>query len=178
MVHRGCRRPDRADHDRRHDYRIPDPDRRQPTVRDHRGTGRRALVHRDCNGDKIGRITTAGTVTEYRASSRSLIGGGIAAGPDGALWFTGAFLNEAAQLEGAIGRITAAGTFSGGGILPTASNLPEGGIAAGPDGALWFTEVDPTITARDKIGRITTDGTITEYPIPVAGARRPGSRPG
>jgi sugar lactone lactonase YvrE len=39
--------------------------------------------------------------------------------------------------------------------------LPEG-IAAGPDGALWFTEYS------DRIGRITTTGVITEYPVPTA----------
>lgn len=38
-------------------------------------------------------------------------------------------------------------------------------ITAGPDGALWFTEI-----VGNKIGRITTDGTITEFPLPSAGA--------
>ncbi len=32
------------------------------------------------------------------------------------------------------------------------------GIAAGPDGAMWFTESD-----RPGIGRISTSGVITEY---------------
>jgi virginiamycin B lyase len=41
--------------------------------------------------------------------------------------------------------------------IPTANSSPNG-IAAGPDGALWFTE-------NAKIGRITTAGAITEYPI-------------
>lgn len=44
--------------------------------------------------------------------------------------------------------------------LPTAQCGPFG-IAAGPDGALWFAE-----TAADRIGRITTDGSVTEYPLP------------
>jgi virginiamycin B lyase len=34
------------------------------------------------------------------------------------------------------------------------------GIASGPDGALWFTELD-----AGQIGRITTSGVVTEYPI-------------
>ena len=38
-------------------------------------------------------------------------------------------------------------------------------IVSGPDGALWFTE-----TRGDKIGRITTKGQITEYPIPTPDA--------
>src|SRR5579884_705890 len=34
-------------------------------------------------------------------------------------------------------------------------------IASGPDGALWFTE-----WCCDKIGRLTTAGNVTEYPLP------------
>ena len=37
------------------------------------------------------------------------------------------------------------------------------GITAGPDGALWFTEY-----WGNKIGRITTAGVITEFPVPTA----------
>src|SRR5215472_14295754 len=36
-------------------------------------------------------------------------------------------------------------------------------IATGPDGALWFTE-----GGVSKIGRITTSGSFTEFPIPTA----------
>ena len=48
--------------------------------------------------------------------------------------------------------------------LPTAGSQP-GGIVAGPDGALWFYE-----TGSNRIGRITTGGQISEYPIPTADA--------
>ncbi len=72
---------------------------------------------------------------------------GIAAGPDGALWFTN-------PMGDSVGRITTAGAvtmFGGVGILaPT-------GIAAGPDGALWFTN------SSNSIGRITTTGAITDF---------------
>ena len=43
---------------------------------------------------------------------------------------------------------------------PTTSSGTNG-IADGPDGAVWFTEF-----YANKIGRITTAGTITEYPVP------------
>src|SRR5262249_14732159 len=43
---------------------------------------------------------------------------------------------------------------------PTSASSPRG-IVAGPDGALWFTEID-----AKKIGRITTGGTITEFSLP------------
>ena len=43
--------------------------------------------------------------------------------------------------------------------LPTFSAGPAS-IVTGPDGALWFTE-----NAADQIGRITTAGAVTEYPV-------------
>jgi len=48
--------------------------------------------------------------------------------------------------------------------IPTSASEP-GGIVAGPDGAVWFVE-----TAVNKIGRISTDGVVTEYPVPTAHA--------
>jgi streptogramin lyase len=86
-----------------------------------------ALWFTEALGNKIGRITTAGTITEFPITPGSGPTG-ITAGPDGALWFT--------ESAGNIGRITTAGLFTefgGGAGLPTA-------ITAGPDGALWFTE--------------------------------------
>jgi virginiamycin B lyase len=54
--------------------------------------------------------------------------------------------------------------------IPTKSSYPQG-ITAGPDGNLWFAESN-----KDKIARITTDGTITsEFPVP--GHRHQKSRP-
>lgn len=46
--------------------------------------------------------------------------------------------------------------------LPTGNFNGLNGITAGPDGNLWFTE---SFTGR-KIGRITPDGTITEFSTP------------
>jgi virginiamycin B lyase len=45
--------------------------------------------------------------------------------------------------------------------FPVAGTRSANGIVAGPDGALWFTEIE-----RDAIGRITTAGSITEFPLP------------
>ncbi len=52
--------------------------------------------------------------------------------------------------------------------IPTGNSIMIN-IVAGPDGALWFTEMN-----GNKIGRITTDGTVTEYPVPT-GNSVPGS---
>jgi len=46
--------------------------------------------------------------------------------------------------------------------LPSGGSEPTG-IAAGPDGNIWFTE-----SASSNIGCITMDGQVTEYPIPTA----------
>ena len=101
---------------------------------------------------QIGRITTDGTVTLFSTPfgfSQLL---GITAGPDGNLWFS--------DDAGFIGQITTAGIvtefFVGG--------SPISGIAAGSDGNLWFTERD-----QMRIGRITTSGTVTFFPVPSGG---------
>ena len=100
---------------------------------------------------KIGRITTAGAISEFPlppdASARD-----VTAGPDGNLWFTDFVGNK-------IGRITPGGMVSEFPI-PTSDSIPWG-ITAGPDGALWFTEFN-----GNRIGRITPAGVITEFPLP------------
>jgi virginiamycin B lyase len=76
----------------------------------------------------------------------------IAAGADGALWFTESGPNQ-------IGRITVSGAFK---EFPHSGDRP-GSISVGPDGALWFTEFNSQQAAEARIGRITTSGVITEY---------------
>jgi virginiamycin B lyase len=114
----------------------------------------------DRGTDQIGRITTAGVVTEFALSPRfSAITQVITAGPDGALWFT-RVASRTGEAGNAIGRITPSGTI-------TLFALPTGagphGITAGPDGALWFTDQDG---ATGLIGRITTAGSISSFPLP------------
>ena len=48
--------------------------------------------------------------------------------------------------------------------IPTASSGPDG-IAEGPDGNIWFTEL-----TGDTIGRMTPGGEFTEFPLPTPGA--------
>jgi streptogramin lyase len=77
---------------------------------------------------------------------------GIAAGPDGNLWFT-------EQSGNKIGQMTPNGGFAEF-LIPSANAAPFA-IAAGSDGNLWFTEA-----GTDKIGRITPSGAIAEFPLP------------
>ncbi len=107
-----------------------------------------ALWFTENEGNKIGRITTAGVIAEFPipgVSQRT----GIAAGPDGSLWFTEAEANN-------IGRITTAGVISEF-PLPMLNRQPTG-ITAGPDGNMWFTSL------YGGVGRITPAGTITLFP--------------
>src|SRR5579859_2927430 len=80
----------------------------------------------------------------------------LAAGPDGNIWFTGVTLPAQQGLLGSIDSTGAITTFSQG---LNAGSFPNA-LAAGPDGNLWFTDGGPT----KSIGRMTTAGTITEFP--------------
>jgi virginiamycin B lyase len=103
---------------------------------------------------RIGRITPAGQITEFTAGlTANAQPTGITAGPDGAMWFT--------ERTGArIGRIAADGVI-------TEFALPAGsqpaGIVSGPGGDLWYAD------RSGRIGRITTAGAVTTYPV--AGSR-------
>lgn len=139
-------------------------------------------------GDKVGRITPGGDVTDFGG-----FGGktprGIAAGPDGNLWFasfgtdwlgrmttagvitnvTGTTIARPYDIaRGADGNLWFANSngASIGRITPAgtvssftaAGLLRPYGIAAGPDGNLWFVD-----NAANKVGRITTAGVITLF---------------
>jgi streptogramin lyase len=107
----------------------------------------------------IGRITTAGVVTEFPLPPAGNRTGGIASGPDGAVWFTELVCQdlscESPPPSGKIGRITSAGRI-------TEFTTPTAGrITTGSDGNLWFVEV-----SANKIGRLTPGGTLTQFDVP------------
>jgi hypothetical protein len=49
--------------------------------------------------DQIGRITTAGVITEFPIRTAASYPSGITTGPDGALWFTEAFANKIGRIR-------------------------------------------------------------------------------
>jgi streptogramin lyase len=99
-----------------------------------------ALWFTEQNVNQIGRITTAGSVSEFLVPTANSEPFRIAPGPDGAMWFTEISANK-------IGRITTTGSITEFPI-PTSEAGPID-ITAGPDGALWFTEPN-----SNQIGRI------------------------
>ncbi len=119
------------------------------------------LYYTEQNVDKIGRITDL-----FHPQSEITLTAGtqpkdIVRGPDGNLWFT-------EYLRGNIGRLSP-NSFSVTGEFPTLTPISgPWGITVGQDGALWFTEQGSALSI-DRIGRITTGGTVSEYPSPVTG---------
>ncbi len=114
----------------------------------------RALWYAD-EANKIGRVQTDGSITEYTMPTPTSFRGPshICVGPGGDLWFT-------ENLKGAIGRSTTSGAI-------TEFDFPgslTSGIASAPDGRLWFT-MEP-----QGIGQITTAGVITTLSLPTVGA--------
>ena len=146
----------------------------------------------------VGRITPTGVVSQFAIPSANSNPWGITEGPDGNMWFTEYNANKVARITaaGAItefdaplgmplqiatggdGRLWVDG-FQGSGI---AAFSPDGtsqafsvtlgspslnGLTTGPDGNAWFLDSQP---ANPSVGVINAAGTVTEYPIGVAGA--------
>jgi streptogramin lyase len=108
-----------------------------------------ALWFTELAGDRIGRLTTSGALTEYPMPGLPY---GITPGPDGNLWFT-----VSGSGASAVGRMTPSGTstlFP----VPSVSGFGPANIVTGPDGNLWFTHPND-----DKVGKMTTAGVVTEY---------------
>jgi len=87
---------------------------------------------------------------------------GLGLGPDGkTLWFTG-------KSTGTVGRINPDGSVEHF-ALPTVGSVPIY-IVAGPDGAMWCTEL-----VGNMIARIAPDGQVQEFPIGPTPARPEGT---
>lgn len=112
----------------------------------------------------VGTVTPAGRVTTYPVPIDGMLPLGITAGSDGNLWFT---LDSA----NGIGRITPEGKirlFSTDGAPieaegPSSCTMCAYDITAGPQGSLWF-----TLPSVGLVGRITTQGAVTTFPVPTA----------
>jgi virginiamycin B lyase len=107
----------------------------------------------------VARLEPSGAVTRYPLPEGRTPGSLVVA-RDGSVWV--------ATVGPAIAHLTKSGRLVGYAV-PTTQGNPMGGVpdtapaalTAGPDGAIWFLEM-----GADKVGRITADGKITEYPLP------------
>jgi streptogramin lyase len=128
---------------------------------------------------KIGRITTSGTVTEFPLAPGAYPAA-ITTGPDGNLWFTensSVIPDEVNNRR--IGRMTPSGVVTEFTVPGPASGYELGAITTGPDGNLWFADrVWSDYYAGQVpsyIGRITTSGSIAEFPVSSALLPTPGA---
>jgi streptogramin lyase len=131
-------------------------------------------------GSPNGRMSTAGTnATTYidalypdGENDNCDHNQGIVVGSDSAIYYSiftpnGAYPN----IPGRIGRIVPGGS-AGAFDIPEALGENPGAIAAGPDGALWFTEragSGPAGAYPASIIRMTTGGQFTAYNLPSSG---------
>jgi virginiamycin B lyase len=109
--------------------------------------------------NRIGRITTAGTIQEFVVPGAAALGRVIAAGPDGRLWVLGSGLDGlvhvwAVSTAGVADAVASLGESPalGVGFLPA-------GIAAGPDGNVWVAKLS-------AIARVSPAGQVVEFPVP------------
>jgi virginiamycin B lyase len=122
----------------------------------------------------IGRVTTDGAITEFPVplpatdplNPDGLGASGIVAGRDGNLWFGLYWRNR-------LGRITPRGEIT---VLPAlSSGTYPYCLTVDPAGNLWYSSRHGFLSnyatdAAEEIGRVTPDGTVTEFPLP----NRPG----
>jgi streptogramin lyase len=114
-------------------------------------------------GNRIGRITPSGEITEFPVPTANSEPIAITNGPDGNLWF--------AEQDGEkIGRINPTSHEITEFPIPSGGGEPSA-ITEGPDGNLWFAE------ENGDIGRITPTGTITQCTTGISGAIK-GITPG
>ncbi len=115
----------------------------------------KTLVFTDPGTNSIGQITTAGTIAEIPIPTANSNPLGIAVNSADAAHVY--FVEHDASRIGILNVQTGTIDDSHPTLTPNAGPTS---IAQGPDGALWFTENNVA-----KIGRITTSGVMTEYPL-------------
>jgi streptogramin lyase len=117
------------------------------------------------SASRLASITPSGAIKEFTLPRTGLYGSfAMTSGPDGNLWMVGVSGVGAGPTASWIRRITTTGQVVDFTLAPDA--VPDG-ITTGPDGNIWFTE-----SGRNKIGRITPTGQITEF-----ATRTPSRRP-
>ena len=103
--------------------------------------------------NQVGRITTAGVITEFAVTINGTSyhpGNGIVTGPDHNLWFT-------TKSSNAIIRMTTAGVMTS---FTNPNNCAGSRITVGSDGDLWYT------LNCFAVERLTTAGVFTQYALP------------
>ena len=106
-----------------------------------------ALWFSEASGNRVGRITTDGKVTEFPIPSHDSQPRAMVTHPDGSIWFVETSTN-------ALGRIDRDGKITEHPVPTPNSSLR--GVTVGPDGNLWY-----TANAANKIGCMTPKGEVS-----------------
>jgi virginiamycin B lyase len=107
---------------------------------------------RERDTGRIGRILPNGAMIEFALPTATAIPQGMVLAPDGNLYVTEQGANAIARLNPMTGQAVDL-------PVPTPNSTSQSG-ALGADGAIWFVE-----RSAAKVGRVTLDGTFTEYPL-------------
>lgn len=113
-----------------------------------------SLLFTEVTANNIGFVSSAGVITEF-ATADGAPSWGITLGPDGNIWYS-----QPSNIIKA--------TTSGSILARYAISAKGGAIINGPDGNLWFLE-----PYGNTIGRVTPQGTVTEFPVPTSYASQP-----
>jgi streptogramin lyase len=103
----------------------------------------------------VGRVTPAGSITQFAVPGAGSGSEAIAGGPDGNIWMV-----ARGEMNGPdwILKVSPAGVVT---KYPLANGVGPEGITWGPDGNIWFTEF-----WTGRVGRMTPAGVITEFSLP------------
>lgn len=116
----------------------------------------------------VARIAADGSKTEFTPATPVFTLTGLLVGADGSLWYGAQTLTS----PGVIGRVTLTGAVTEYPIPNGACQRTPGVLTTGADGNVWFSEyesggsvggIDPCSTEPNRVGRITSDGSITEF---------------
>ena len=160
LVLRNRSEPDRPHHAERRHHRIPGRHLARARGRSRSWCATACCGSAKPSGNRIGRITLDGKVTEFPIPSHDSQPRAMVTHPDGSIWFVETSTN-------ALGRIDRDGKITEHPVPTPNSSLR--GVTVGRDGNLWY-----TANAANKIGCMTPSGKVLgEYPIPTpaSGAR-------
>ncbi|MBA3551293.1 MAG: hypothetical protein H0W27_00275 [Actinobacteria bacterium] len=114
----------------------------------------------------VSRVRPDGTVLTYMLYPCACFGIGITVGPDGRLWVVEELGVYEGDSPGTIDRVSLNGKKVVRFPIPappfTEQHLPAWN-APGPDGRVWFTELNLNL---HQVGAVTRGGTVTEYQLP------------
>jgi streptogramin lyase len=103
----------------------------------------------------VGRVTPAGSITQFAVPGTGSGSEAITGGRDGNIWMV-----ARGDMNGPdwILKVSPAGVVT---KYPLADGVGPEGITWGPDGNIWFTEI-----WTSRVGRMTPAGVITEFSLP------------